>query len=113
MNKRIALSILALAAICALALLPAQESAAAGSLSASLVCEPAFNGAMCEAYPFGSGFTYNWSTTGQLNISGGSASSAFRVIGCWGPNGGSVSVTVTAPNGDRGSTTRWISCGGL
>ncbi len=111
MHKRIVVSLFALAAIGALALVPAQESAAAGSLSVSMVCEPAFNGAFCEAYPFGSGFTYRWNLTGQLFASPPS-SSAFQAIGCWGPNGGAVTVTVTAPNGSTGSTTRFIGCTG-
>lgn len=111
MHKRIAASVFVLAAICALALVPVQESAAAGSLSPSMVCEPAFDGAFCEAYSVGSGFTYQWTTTGQLYTSG-PASSPFQAVGCWGPRGGTITVTVTASNGNTGSDTEWVGCGG-
>jgi hypothetical protein len=111
MNKRIAIPVLAFAAICALALVLAQESAAAGSLSVFFYCEPGFSGAFCEVTsPIGSGFSYSWSTTGRLTSSG-PAGAPFRDAICWGSGSGSITVTVTASNGDRGSATRWFFCG--
>lgn len=112
MLKRWIVPALALIAVCGMALVPAQETVAAGGLAARLACEPDFGGAFCEAHPFATGFTYGWTTSGFLTVSNGSPSSPLRRIGCWGPGGGTVTVTVTAANGDTGVASKRIGCSG-
>ncbi len=113
MLKRLLVPALALAAVCALSLVPAQDSAAAGGLSVSMSCEPEPSGAICFASPFGGGNSYSWTTTGNLIFgNGGSANGPIRFVYCsGGGSGGLLTVTVTSPSGSSGSASRWVSCG--
>ncbi|MGD2114799.1 MAG: hypothetical protein PVG07_07095 [Acidobacteriota bacterium] len=91
-------------------LVPAPDAAA--SVSAQLICEPAGNGAFCEARPFGSEYTYFWTTSGSLYFPQGCGDSPFCTVACWTNQSGTVTVTVTAPDGSSDSATKWIGCGG-
>jgi hypothetical protein len=91
---------------------PAPDAAA--SVDAQLICEPAFNGAFCEARPFGSEYTYLWQVTyGALYFPNGCGDSAFCQVGCWNSSGGTVKVTITAPDGSSDSASSSVGCFGV
>lgn len=99
-------------------LAPADDVAAAGSLTVRMVCEPSFNGAFCELRPFsvgGPGRTVRWNSSGSISVSPIGANAPVADAYCsGGGSGGTVTVTVVAANGSTGSATRWVSCyGGL
>ena len=92
-------------------LVPAPDAAA--SVNAQLICEPAFNGAFCEARPTGGEYTYFWQiTSGSLYFPSGCGDTPFCTVACWSNNGGIVKVTITAPDGSSDSASRYVGCGG-
>lgn len=91
-----------------LSLLPAPVTDA--SFNATLVCEPAFNGALCEAAPQGAGYSYAWSTSGYAYIPS-PCSGPICSIACWGSGGNrQAHVTVTGPGDAQDSASDGIRC---
>ena len=88
--------------------LPAESTQASG-VSAALICEPGVGGAICEAAPFNPSYSYAWYATGGLTLSSGNF---IKQVGCTVGNGGTVTVTVTAPGVGSDSASRYISCSG-
>jgi len=73
-----------------------------------LVCEPVGNcNFTCNAWPHGSGFSYEWTPSGQIRLEPQPAASDNFAIARMNDNsGGVVSVQVTSPSGTS-ETAQW------
>lgn len=92
-------------ALAALFALPGVDADA--SFTASLTCD----GTFCEASPVNSTYDYGWRATGSLYIPSSCGGSFFCHVGCSSAIGdGTVTVTVTAPNGSSDSASRYVQC---
>ncbi len=113
MIKRIALPLIALGFVVGIALVRAPDAEAIDFFHVGLVCEPSFNGGFCDAFPFGIDFSYRWSSTGQLTVTGwgpAGTNSPSVIIFCNGSGDGTVTVDVSKPDGSFGSASRRIYC---
>lgn len=99
-------ALLSVAALAAVLSLPAASTQASG-ITANLSCEPDVGGAFCLASPFDPSFSYTWSATGGLGVSG---SGFLGDVDCNGSSGGTVTVTITAPGVGTDSASRFVSC---
>ena len=81
--------------------------------SAVLNCESLGGGGfICEAWPQGP-MTFGWTTTGGLYFPYPSEpDNPMRGVSCQGQSGGTVTVTVTAPNGQAATASRHLTCTG-
>jgi len=109
-HKLLILSALSLALV-ALLTLPAVDAEA--SFTAGLTCEPDFGGAFCEASPQNPNYDYGWTATGAAYFPSPCGGSYICHVSCTNFDGsGTVTVTVTKPNGVSDSATRSIRCPG-
>ncbi|MEO1088407.1 MAG: hypothetical protein AAFY88_29595 [Acidobacteriota bacterium] len=100
---------LAAAALAVLVFLPTGQTDASG-INAALICEPGQSGAICEDAPFSTSYSYAWSASGNLTLSGGNF---IKQVSCVGSgSGGTVTVTVTAPGIGSDTASRSVGCSG-
>lgn len=113
-----------LTTLCALSLLvvsmagadfgSAQDNTSQGptpSISASISCTflgPGRRG-FCSALPRGTGFIYNFYTSGPVSVATGPLTASARSATCGGF--GSITVVITDPSGNTGSASTSTTCG--
>lgn len=109
-RPQVLVSLTLAAALAVLVLLPAPV--ADGAFTATIACEPTGGGAFCDAYPSSSGYTYHWSRSGSVYFVRLCPGSFCEVKCGLDRTGGTVTVTITAPDGSSDTDSDYVACSG-